>query len=788
MSQTSFKGLNVIDLTDLRGAMCGRLLADLGADVIKIQQPNVTQEQMESNGFRFRNANKRGMALDLRTPSGQASLDSLLADADILIENFGVRGHLEHGLEPDQIASRHPHLIHVTLSDFGLTGPRSSWHLEPLPAFAASGALHVSGFRDLPPCWLPGHIAHDCGSVFGAVGALAAVLDRRRHGHGQLVEISVQEAALSGTNLWSLALESYLHINPFLPYEGHRNADGSYWVFPAKDGWVRSVIGSPRQWDGFRALIGEPEELAGPEWNDHIFRLMNGDVIRLIAQERLVDRTRAELFAEALALGTTIGVLHTPSEFVAHPQTQLRECFTYPDFPGIAGAPFATTPYKLSGTPTELRRAAPEFGEHDATGFQPRTTGRPLVSNDAAGDVTNPEGDLPLGGVRVVEFGAAAVVPEMCGVLSELGADVIKVESLAHPDVLRSAAGGPQLNASFAFNCEGRGRRSVAIDITTERGRDVALALCATADIVAENFRGGVLERAGLGYEAVRAVNPSVIYVASQGYGRGGPYGEMPAFGPLNAGFAGLHHLWNHPEAPYPCGSSLNHPDHIAGKLLAVPVLAALIHRHDTGEGQLIDMAQTEAAAYLLGEVYIDAALSGVEPGANGNRSTTAAPHNVYPAHGEDRWIAISVPDDDAWQRFVDVVGWEQDDSLRTLAGRLGAVDKLDARLSEWTRQHTPDAASALLQAHGISAMTVMGPIDHHADAHLAERGFIVELQHPEVGTERHAGNPLRMSRVHQRTAQSAPCLGADTDEVLTAVLGYSTDTVAELIEAAICH
>jgi len=125
-----------------------------------------------------------------------------------------------------------------------------------------------------------------------------------------------------------------------------------------------------------------------------------------------------------------------------------------------------------------------------------------------------------------------------------------------------------------------------------------------------------VLDGLGLGYDDVRAVNPTVLYVSSQGYGRGGPYGEMPAFGPLNAGFAGLHHLWSDPDAPYPCGTSLNHPDHIAGKVLAVAVLAAWDHRRRTGEGQYIDMAQTEAAAYLIGEVYLDAALTGVEPGA----------------------------------------------------------------------------------------------------------------------------------------------------------------------------
>ena len=390
----------------------------------------------------------------------------------------------------------------------------------------------------------------------------------------------------------------------------------------------------------------------------------------------------------------------------------------------------------------------------------------------------------------------AAVVPEMCGVLSELGAEVIKVESITHPDVLRSSTGG-EINKAFTFNAESRGRASVAIDLTTDEGRDLARALCASADIVAENYRGAVLDRAGLGYDDIRAVNPSVIYVASQGYGRGGPYAEMPAYGPLNAGFAGLVHLWSDRDGPFPCGTSLNHPDHIAGKMLAVALLAALAHRDRTGEGQLIDMAQTEAAAYLIGEVYLDAHddARAAYPGAvvdphpvRGNESATCAPHGVYPAAGDDRWIAIAVADDTAWLGLETALGWEHDASLNGVAARLDIAESLDARLRAWTIGRDAETAATLLQAHGVSAMPVMGPDDHHADPHLLERGFIVTLQHPEVGVEHHVGNPVRMSRTVQRIAASAPCLGADTHRVLDEVLGIDADAVDDLIARGVCR
>ena len=356
----------------------------------------------------------------------------------------------------------------------------------------------------------------------------------------------------------------------------------------------------------------------------------------------------------------------------------------------------------------------------------------------------------------------AAVVPELGWMLSELGADVVKVESQAHPDVLRQAGMG-RINASFAFNAECRGRRSVALDITTERGRELAFALCARADVVAENHRGGVLEHAGLGYEAVRAANPGVVYVSSQGYGRGGPFGEMPAYGPLNSGFNGVHLLWNQPDAPYPCGTSLNHPDHIAGKLLAVAVLAALGHRARTGEGQPSRWPRPRRGAYLVRR-----ALPRRRPATASTRSRSATPHpsrphGVYPSAGDDRWLAIAVIDDDGLGRPARRPRLAAPDpALATAAGRVAARARARRPVAEWTQHRTAEAAAELLQAHGVSAMPVMGPRDHHADPHLAARGAIVRLHHPEVGPERHVANPTRWSRLadpggRARAAASAP-------------------------------
>ena len=294
---------------------------------------------------------------------------------------------------------------------------------------------------------------------------------------------------------------------------------------------------------------------------------------------------------------------------------------------------------------------------------------------------------------------------------------------------------------------ECRGRRGVTFDLTTEEGRRLARKLCLTADIVAENNRGGMMAKLGLDYDDLVADNPGLIYVASQGYGRGGPMGEMKAWGPLQLVLRRCPRPVEPPgDGPYPCGTSLNHPDHIAGKLLATAVLAQLDERSRTGRGGLIEMAQTEAAVYLLGELYLEAIETGVDPVNLANRDRVMAPHGVYPAAGDDKWVAIAVRDD-AWAALEELCGWDHDPSLAAQAARHRAHDEIDARLAKWTGQRDPAEAAALLQAAGVSAMPVMGPLDHLADPHLEQRGLMVDLVHPHHGPERQPANPTRMSR-----------------------------------------
>lgn len=822
--------LRVVDLTDLRGALAGRMLADLGADVIRVERPGHDADRLtppfagdvaapdRSLPFLFRNLGKRAAVIHLDDPAGWARFVGLCERADILIENT-----TDRRLAADAVRARHPHLVHATIGDLGRAGPHAGWQLEPLPAFAASGALWASGFADRPPCWLPGFQAHDCASVVAVLGALAAVASRRRDGCGQTVEVSVQEAAMACFAPWSIVLADYARRFPLLLHASPRDADGPAVVVPVADGWVRLLAVTPRQ---LRALVllvtgREPEhttarpperatshdgpwtafQAAAPriaEGGLDLANLIMGalsrlpvhldllpavrgalQTFRLLATRAFANRRRDEIVAQGLRLGLPIAPVHRPEEFVVAEQTRVRGFFRRTDFPHLGNAPVAPFPCRLSATPVVLARPAPEAHD-DTSDFAPR-------EHAASGGATDPR--PPLDGLRVVSLCVGAVGPELCSTLRDLGAEVAKLESAGSPDFLRRLSvdlGSP--NCSFMFNDENRGQRSVCLDLSTDTGRALALRLCATADVVAENRQGGVADRLGLGYDAVRAVRSDVVYVSSQGFGRGGPLGAAPAYGPMAAAFAGATWLWNHPDPPYPAGSSLEHPDHLAGRMLAVAVLAALEHRTRTGEGQHVELSQSEAAAFLLGHFYLQEPCTGRPVVQQGNASAGACPHGVYRARGDDRWVAIAVTDDAAWTRFCGVVTWKAEARFATLAGRLAARDELDARVTAWTTNHTPEEVASRLQAIGVSAFPVQGPDEHRADAHLAARQALVTLDDPEVGDVLHVANPLRLSGTPLVPAAPAPRLGADTEDVLVRWLGLTPDEVRRLVDAGVCR
>ncbi|HEY3751486.1 MAG TPA: CoA transferase [Pseudonocardiaceae bacterium] len=392
----------------------------------------------------------------------------------------------------------------------------------------------------------------------------------------------------------------------------------------------------------------------------------------------------------------------------------------------------------------------------------------------------------PLAGVRVLDFtwvGAGSLTTKL---LADHGADVLKIESSVHIDSLRlnpPFAGGVRgPNRSGYFAERNSNKRSVCLNLREAQGQALARRLAADCDIVANNFRPGVMERFGLGYEDIRQIRPDVIYLAMSMQGSAGPEREYLGYGLTIGALVGLQHLTGLPDR-YPVGTGTNYPDHVPNPChAAFAVLAALRHRRRTGEGQCIDIAQTEPTIATIGTTVLDYTVNGVVREREGNGHPQWAPHGLYRCAGDDRWIAIAVRSDAEWLALADVLGL---DAERYARNRHEHAAELDELVQRGTSGRDAVDLAARLQQRGVAA----GPVQNSADLvdtdpQLAHRGHWVSLRHPEMGTSRYGMPPFRLSATPGELRTAAPVLGAHTREVLTEVLGMG-ETELDTLDAA---
>jgi len=394
---------------------------------------------------------------------------------------------------------------------------------------------------------------------------------------------------------------------------------------------------------------------------------------------------------------------------------------------------------------------------------------------------------LPLEKIRVISFGNGAVVPDCSKILGELGAQIIKIETRANPDFMRTI--GPDPNAIAGFNESNRNKRSFAVKLNTGKGKEIVSELFKQSDIVVENFRGGVMKSFGLGYDYVRQLKPDIIYLSSPGFGGGGPYTNFKSYGPMLSATSGMLSIWAHPEDPHPVGSSAPLPDHMASKQLVIAALAALDYRRRTGKGQFIDMAQTEVAAGLIGESYLEYTINGRVPKPLGNRSPYSAPHNIYPCKGQDQWCAISVSDDSEWEKFCQAIGnpaWVKSPEFIDIPSRLRNVDELDRLIGEWTANLSNHEVEQILQEAGVAAGIVQRVTDLLEDPQIKSLGAIIELDHPVVGKRLYPGIPFKMSGAPPLKSTRAPLLGEHTEEICRELLNMSEEEIITLKEEGV--
>jgi benzylsuccinate CoA-transferase BbsF subunit len=399
----------------------------------------------------------------------------------------------------------------------------------------------------------------------------------------------------------------------------------------------------------------------------------------------------------------------------------------------------------------------------------------------------------PLDGLRIVDFGWILSIPHCCSWLGTMGAEVIRVESMKSLDLVRIMAPAdaePGPNRGAVFNGLNYSKKSITLNVASERGRALALDLVRRSDVVTQNYATGVFEKLGLGYETLKAVKPDIIMVTGSTLGTTGPERMATGWGPNVCAYAGLPGISGYRGGP-PVDLGGTWPDYAIGTMLVFAVLTAVHHRNRTGEGQHVEVAMGEAVTAMIPEAVIDYTWNGRETPRNGNRDPQMAPHDVYPCAGADRWIAIEVQDDAGWRALCTVIGRPElaaDPRFATAKARLEREDELDALVGAWTREHDVYEAMHILQAAGVAAGPVMTTDDQMADPHFQARGFAVEIDHPEVGARAVAGIPAKFSAMPELAYGPAPCLGEHNDEVFGGLLGLSREEIARLIEEQVIY
>jgi len=395
----------------------------------------------------------------------------------------------------------------------------------------------------------------------------------------------------------------------------------------------------------------------------------------------------------------------------------------------------------------------------------------------------------PLAGIRVTDFTWIGAGSYATKILADYGADVIKVESTRRLDALRMSApykdGQKGVNRSGYFADRNTSKRSITINMKHSQAAALVRKLIEKSDIVANNFTPDVMSRFKLSYDDVCQFKPDIIYLAMSMQGSSGPESRYLGYGASMAALTGFQHLIGLPGRE-PIGTGTNYPDHIPNPCHATfAVLAALRHRRRTGQGQYIDIAQTEPTLALLGPTLLDLTVNGHERQAVGNEHESAAPYGTYPCRGVDRWIAICVMNDAQWSSLVKVLSepnWAQSQEWSQREFRYIHREELNQALAVETARWKAEDLMFVLQQQGVPAGVVQNAEDVvMRDSQLAHRKHWLSLDHAEMGTTIYNANPFRASRLPRGASRPAPLLGEHTDEICRDLLGMTREQVAAL-------
>ena len=806
---TALHGLRVLDLATERAELCGRVLADLGAEVLKVEPPEGAAARRlppfaaDGTSLYWESValGKRRTVIDLEHPAGQQRLRDLILDADVLVESFEPGYLAERGLGADDAAALNPRLIYLSVTPYGQDGPLAQAPASELTLEASGGLLGLQGDGDRPPIPVGYPQAAFHAGVQGAADVCVALNERDRSGLGQHLDLSMQ-AAMVWTLMNATGFPSVTGGDP--PGTGDDRDAPVPTIFPGvdvprllpcADGYTYVGLGPARQasvtfdrllkWAAAAGGCSTP--LADIDWVNWGGAVDDG---RLTRQQvaaaidvilRFVAKTpKRALYAYALEHDLMLAPLYDVADLAADPHLAARGYWWEVDGRRRPGA-FA----RMSATPLSAGRPAPSAsdpqGEPPTEFLEPPGTVVP-----ASGDRSQ-----PFEGLRVADFSWVGVGPIVAKTFADHGATVVRVESSARIDVLRERApwkdnipGADRSQFMANFNSSKLG---LALNLTTDEGRRVARRLVDWADVVVESFTPGTMAKFGLDYETLSKDRPDLIMFSTSLRGQTGPERGYGGFGTQGAALAGLHDLTGWPDRA-PVGPWGAYTDMIAPRY-GVAALAAAIHwRRESGRGQHVDLSQVEAAIHFIEPLLLDYVEHGRIAGRQGTRSTRFAPSGVYAVAGRQRYVALSVETAEQWEAFrMELLSetfaaepWGDPET------RLGRAEELDQVIARRVAEEDGPTLVAGLLAAGVPASMVQRPTDLFRDPQLASRDFFVTLDHSVMGPTQYDGPATRFSETPAHLRKAAPCIGEDSYQVLTELIGFTPEEVAAHAAAGI--
>ncbi|MFQ5666509.1 MAG: CaiB/BaiF CoA transferase family protein [Candidatus Binatia bacterium] len=783
--RTALDDIRVLECgTGVSAPFCTRVLADLGAEVIKVEPPGGdplrhhgpfpadTPHLERSALFAYLNAGKQSVLLGVSSRTRQELVQRLAASADLLVTNLPAAERERWQVDLEAIIAANPGLVTVVLSELGESGPLSHYRVYEIQVCALAAASIILGEPGRPPLHFPYSLPALHAGLHAAGAALTALLARRRYGHGQRVEVAEVDALAtccggmalficgSGGKWRRRGLERHGSIYP----------SGFY---PCQDGFIFIATQTRAQWKGFLQLMGEPDWARDdPALQDGVaIGWRRADEVDLRFIPWLTQHTRRELMEMAREAKLVLGPINAVGELLAEPHLQARKFWTETQIDGTA-LRLPGMGYTMSVTPWRIGRV-PRLGEHTGAVYRPRASRATSKSPPAL------LSGRPLNGYRAIEFGWNWAGPLVGQIFADLGMEVIKVETRQRMDLMRHWP-----HARRFFDNANRGKLGIAVNIKKPGGTEVVRRLASHADIVFDNFAAGVMARNGLHYEDLRQVKPDIIVLSMAMAGQTGPLKHLRGFATIATGFAGLESLIGYPDTGPTGMQLLGLGDTNAAIQGVVACLAALWHRECTGEGQFIDLSQVEAAAALVAEPLSDFQLNGRVAGPQGNDHPHMAPHGIYPAAGQDQWVAVAVGNDEEWRALVRIMGapaWACDESLASVAGRCRQRRELDARLGEWTSQFERDCLADQLQNAGVAAAPVLGIDELHTHPYFRQRPLCQEIESFEGTPALAYSTPWHFTVTAPAVDRPAPKIGEHNDYVFRELLGMSNGEIQAL-------